>query len=92
MELAAAAKRDPVAYRLALLDKSSRANVVVGEQVQGVRPITATCPRWQQMPERLFRLTAETMIPEAFHNGPRYSGVLAAAGFAAIILLGELAK
>jgi hypothetical protein len=34
------------------------ANVVVGEQVQGVRPITATNPRWQQMPEGLFRLTA----------------------------------
>ena len=32
------------------------------------------------------------MIPEAFHNGPRYSGVLAAAGFAALILLGELAR
>jgi hypothetical protein len=33
-------------------------------------------------------MTAETMIPEAFHNGPRYSGVLAAAAF---IILGELA-
>lgn len=40
----------------------------------------------------LIAMTAETMIPEAFHNGPRYSGVLAAAGFAALILLGELAK
>jgi ZIP family zinc transporter len=39
----------------------------------------------------LIALTAETMIPEAFHNGPRYSGVLAAAGFAGLILLGELA-
>jgi hypothetical protein len=26
----------------------------------------------------LIAMTAETMIPEAFHNGPRYSGVLAA--------------
>jgi hypothetical protein len=39
----------------------------------------------------LIAMTAETMIPEAFHNGPRYSGVLAAAGFAVLILLGELA-
>jgi hypothetical protein len=37
-------------------------------------------------------MTAETIIPEAFHNGPRYSGVLAAVGFAALILLGELAR
>jgi ZIP family zinc transporter len=40
----------------------------------------------------LIAMTAETMIPEAFHNGPRYSGVLAAAGFAALILLGVLAR
>jgi ZIP family zinc transporter len=40
----------------------------------------------------LIAMTTETMIPEAFHNGPRYSGVLAAAGFAALILLGELAR
>jgi ZIP family zinc transporter len=40
----------------------------------------------------LIAMTAETMIPEAFHNGPRYSGVLAAAGFAALVLLGALAR
>ena len=40
----------------------------------------------------LIAMTAESMIPEAFHNGPRYSGVLAAAGFAALIVLGELAR
>lgn len=40
----------------------------------------------------LISMAAETMIPEAFHNGPRYSGVLAASGFAALILLGELAR
>jgi ZIP family zinc transporter len=40
----------------------------------------------------LIAMTAETMIPEAFHNGPRYSGVLAVAGFAALLLLGELAR
>ena len=37
----------------------------------------------------LIAMAAETMIPEAFHNGPRYSGVLAAAGFAALIVLSE---
>jgi len=35
-------------------------------------------------------MVAETMILEAFHNGPRYSDVLAAVGFAALFLLGEL--
>ena len=40
----------------------------------------------------LIAMTAETMIPEAFHNGPRYSGVIAATGFAAVILLDELAR
>jgi ZIP family zinc transporter len=39
----------------------------------------------------LIAMAAETMIPEGFHNGPRYSGVLAASGFAALILLSELA-
>jgi zinc transporter, ZIP family len=40
----------------------------------------------------LIAMTSETMIPEAFHNGPLFSGVLAAAGFAALIILGEFAK
>ena len=40
----------------------------------------------------LIAMAAETMIPEAFHNGPRYSGLLAAAGFAALILVGALVK
>ena len=40
----------------------------------------------------LIAMAAETMIPEAFHNGPRYSGVLAALGFAALILLSEVVK
>jgi ZIP family zinc transporter len=40
----------------------------------------------------LIAMAAETMVPEAFHNGPRYSGVLAASGFAALILLSEIAK
>ena len=37
----------------------------------------------------LIAMTAETMIPEAFHNEPRYSGILTAAGFATLILVGE---
>jgi ZIP family zinc transporter len=40
----------------------------------------------------LIAMAAETMIPEAFHNGPRYSGALAAVGFVALILLGEFAR
>jgi ZIP family zinc transporter len=40
----------------------------------------------------LIAVAAETLIPEAFHNGPRYSGVLAALGFAAIIVLGEVLR
>jgi len=40
----------------------------------------------------LIAMAAETMIPEAFHNGPRYSGVLAAVGFAALILFSELVR
>jgi ZIP family zinc transporter len=40
----------------------------------------------------LIAMAAETMIPEAFHGGPRYSGVIAASGFAALILLSEAAK
>lgn len=40
----------------------------------------------------LIAMAAETMIPEAFHNGPRYSGVLAAVGFAALIILSELVR
>jgi ZIP family zinc transporter len=40
----------------------------------------------------IIAVAAETMIPEAFHNGPRFSGVLAATGFAALIVLGELAR
>ncbi len=35
----------------------------------------------------LWAMTAETMIPEAFHNGPRYSGLLAAVGFGMVLLV-----
>ena len=40
----------------------------------------------------LIAMAAETLIPEAFHNGPRFSGVLAGFGFAALILLSEVVK
>jgi ZIP family zinc transporter len=32
-------------------------------------------------------MTAETMIPEAFHNSPRFSGLLASAGFVLLMLV-----
>jgi ZIP family zinc transporter len=35
----------------------------------------------------LLATTAETMIPEAFHNSPRFSGLLAAVGFGAVLLV-----
>jgi zinc transporter, ZIP family len=35
----------------------------------------------------LLAMTAETMIPEAFHNSPRFSGVLAAIGFCVLLLV-----
>jgi ZIP family zinc transporter len=35
----------------------------------------------------LLATTAETMIPEAFHNSPRFSGFLAAVGFCALLLV-----
>jgi zinc transporter, ZIP family len=34
----------------------------------------------------LLAMTAETMIPEAFHNSPRFSGLLAAFGFGLLLL------
>jgi ZIP family zinc transporter len=34
----------------------------------------------------LLAMTAETMIPEAFHNSPRFSGLLAAVGFGLLLL------
>ena len=40
----------------------------------------------------LIAMAAETMIPEAFHNAPRYSGVVAATGFASLILLTRPAR
>ena len=35
----------------------------------------------------LIAMTAETMIPEAFHNSPRFSGLLAAVGFGLLLLV-----
>jgi hypothetical protein len=37
-------------------------------------------------------MAAETLIPEAFHNGPRYSGVLAAGGFSGLLLIAALVR
>ena len=35
----------------------------------------------------LLAMAAETMIPEAFHNSPRFSGLLAAVGFGLLLLV-----
>jgi zinc transporter, ZIP family len=35
----------------------------------------------------LLAMTTETMIPEAFHNSPRFSGLLAALGFGVLLLV-----
>jgi ZIP family zinc transporter len=35
----------------------------------------------------LLAMTAETMIPEAIHNSPRFSGLLAASGFGFLLLV-----
>ena len=35
----------------------------------------------------LLAMIAETMIPEAFHNSPHFSGLLAAFGFGLLLLL-----
>lgn len=32
-------------------------------------------------------MTVETMIPEASHNSPRFSGLLAACGFGLLLLV-----
>ena len=40
----------------------------------------------------LIAMTAETMIPEAFHNSPRFSGLLAAFGFGLLLLLDAMTR
>ena len=40
----------------------------------------------------LLAMTAETMIPEAFHNSPRFSGLLAAVGFGLLLLVDAIAQ
>jgi ZIP family zinc transporter len=40
----------------------------------------------------LLAMTAETMIPEAVHHSPRFSGVLAAFGFGALLLVNATAR
>jgi zinc transporter, ZIP family len=40
----------------------------------------------------LLAMTAETMIPEAFHNSPRFSGLLVAFGFSLLLLVDVLTR
>jgi len=40
----------------------------------------------------LLAMTVETMIPEAFHNSPRFSGLLAAFGFGLLLLVDATAR
>lgn len=40
----------------------------------------------------LLAMTAETMIPEAFHESPRFSGLLAAAGFGLLLLVDAMTR
>jgi ZIP family zinc transporter len=40
----------------------------------------------------LLATTAETMIPEAFHNSPRFSGFLAAMGFCVLLLVDAVTR
>jgi hypothetical protein len=39
----------------------------------------------------LIAMVTETIIPEAVHGTPRFAGTVAAAGFAALLLFGNLA-
>jgi zinc transporter, ZIP family len=40
----------------------------------------------------LLSMTAETMIPEAFHNSPRFSGLLAAVGFGILVIVDAMTR
>lgn len=40
----------------------------------------------------LLSMTAETMIPEAFHNSPRFSGLLAALGFGVLLIVDAMSR
>ena len=40
----------------------------------------------------LLAMTAETMIPEAFHDSPRFSGLLTAFGFTLLLLVDAMAR
>jgi ZIP family zinc transporter len=39
----------------------------------------------------LIAMVTETVIPEAVHGTPRFAGTVAATGFAALLLFGDLA-
>lgn len=50
-------------------------------------------PRLQAMGAgALLAMAAETMIPEAFHNSPRFSGLLAAVGFGLLLLVDVMTR
>jgi zinc transporter, ZIP family len=40
----------------------------------------------------LLAMTAETMIPEAFHNSPRFSGLLAACGCGLLLFVDAMTR
>jgi ZIP family zinc transporter len=40
----------------------------------------------------LLAMIAETLIPEAFHNSPRFSGLLAAFGFGLLLLVDVMTR
>jgi zinc transporter, ZIP family len=40
----------------------------------------------------LLAMTAETMIPEAFHNSPRFSGFLAVVGFSVVLVMDAITR
>ena len=69
--------------------------IAIGAAVAIAAGYTAFGPLGQSWPPRLqafgagalLAMTAETMIPEAFHNSPRFSGFLAAIGFCVLLLV-----
>jgi ZIP family zinc transporter len=79
-------------YRYILLLWSA---IAIGAAVVIAAGYTAFGALGQSWPPRLqafgagalLAMTAETMIPEAFHNSPRFSGFLAAIGFCVLLLV-----
>jgi ZIP family zinc transporter len=69
--------------------------IAIGAAVATAGGYAASGPLGQSWPPRLqafgagalLAMSAETLIPEAFHNSPRYSGLLAAIGFCVLLLV-----